>query len=261
MIKKLTSIFLLFITTITMSGCGQTPLAKQAEIMAKELSKKPANKYSHNVEKNGVYIHVDELNKHKLKQYYAEAGSSFYDVYFVAVTNKSNKNIVLSVPDTAVLSKTGKKRTVGNNLKCLMKKGDDNPVKSTFSGAGKTLLTAMTFGLASIGFLAQGEPNNKQKTKEIYYQTTYDKGLQSVVLAPYKTAVGFMVLPDKPFHSYKAISFKFQKTQELAYFDIDYPMELTNDKLDNAKKKAALKEAEKKRKQELKLLKQKHKNL
>jgi len=236
--------------------------------MAKELSAKPADKYQEKFEKNGVWAHVRKMKKHELRQYYDRVDSKFYDVYYVAITNKSDKNVILSVPDTSVTTKGGKQIIIGNNLSKLMKKGNNSLLKKTGNGIGILFLGVVTWGLAVPAFIAAGDSNPLQKTKEIYYQTTYDKGLQSIVLPPYYTAVGFLVVPDKPFHSYKSVNFKFQKTQKLEYFNLEYPMELTTDKLRKERQKAALKlmeqkrkEAEKHRKEKLKLKKQKYKNL
>lgn len=244
----------------TLTGC-KSALEKQAELRLNELSKKPADKYEEKFEKNDICVHVRDMKKRELKNYYNKTGSKFYDVYFVAVTNKSDKNVILSVSDTSVTTKSGKKIVIGNDLSKLMKKADGSIASKTMKAMGKAGLTAWTFGMYGFVWMTQGEANTLQKTREAYYQATYDKGLQSVVIPPYNTTVGLLVMPDKPFHSYKSVNFKFQKTQRLEYFDLEYPIELTTDKLRLKRQQEEMKLAEQKRKEEMELAKQKRKEM
>ncbi|MDD3149498.1 MAG: hypothetical protein PHV68_01590 [Candidatus Gastranaerophilales bacterium] len=269
MIKKFTSISLILFISCILTGCGsKTTLVKQAELLAQEITKKPADKYEEHYEKDNVYVHIHKMDKNELKKYYDRVNSSFYDVYFVAITNKSDKNIILSVSDTSVSKNNGQRTKIGNNVKKLMKKGDDGIAVKASKSTGIALVSAVSWGLLLPVMLTTWDSNQLQKAQEIYYQTTYDKGLKSVVLPPYYTTSGFLVLPDKPFLSYKSINLKFQKTQELEYFDIEYPMSLTTDKLRKQKQEAKLKEveqnrknAQKEREKQLEELKKKNKGL
>ncbi len=231
MINKFKKIFLLFLVctvTIILTGCQN--INKQAERALNDLADKKASDYFKHQEKNGVYVAVKKLEKDDIKKYYQKnVGSLSREIHLVTITNESENPVIFHANQVAGVDKYGNTTRFENDLQSVMKKGEigllsnvGEKIHTTWVCGSAVFLSAFIIGIPVVVNEMMPALNDyytkKQKYQESYYQVTYDKALTSKMLGQGESVAGFLVTPKRKF---TRLVFKFQKTGEIEYFDID----------------------------------------